>query len=63
MSWKDAKTAAIEWVKQLNLPTDLTGQTFDLAQLAAKLPHQGAFREMVLRAAARIIRQRGGKLH
>lgn len=62
MSWKEAKTHAHEWLKAMNLPEDLTGQTLDLLELAATLECQGAFRVMVLRAAARELRHRGAKL-
>jgi hypothetical protein len=62
MSWKDAKLAATEWLRELNLPANLTGQSINLKELAEKLPHTGTYREMVLRAVARQLRQRGAKL-
>ncbi|HVU39374.1 MAG TPA: hypothetical protein VHC95_13655 [Opitutales bacterium] len=62
MAWKDAKLYAKEWLSAKNLPADLTGQTFDLVEMGTSLECQGAFRVMVLRAAARELRHRGAKL-
>ena len=62
MSWKDAKKTAEEWVGQMGLPKDLTGKSINIKQLAEKLPQQGVYREMIVRAATRLLRQRGAKL-
>jgi hypothetical protein len=62
MSWKDAKKTAAVWVDEMRLPANLTGKSIDLKKLAEKLPHQGVYREMVLRAATRLLRQRGAKV-
>ena len=62
MPWKDAKQDAAKWLLELNLPMDLHGLTIDLRTLGEKLPVQGPFRLMVLRAAARELRHRGAKI-
>ena len=62
MSWSDAKSKAAEWLRGLNLAADLHGQIIDLELLGGRLEAQGAFREMILRAAARELRHRGAKL-
>jgi hypothetical protein len=62
MSWNDAKISAVDWLRGLNLPGNLRGQIIDLQQLGVRLEAQGVFRQMVLRAAARELRQRGATL-
>ena len=62
MSWKDAKKTAEEWIEEMHLPKDLTGKSIELKKLAEKLPHQGVYREMIVRAATRLLRQRGAKV-
>jgi hypothetical protein len=62
MSWNDAKQVATDWLRGLPLPANLTGRTINLRELAEKLPYQGMFRDMVLRAAARQLRHRGARL-
>jgi hypothetical protein len=59
MSWRDAKQIAKNWLAELNLPLDLRGETIKLGELAERLTYQGSFRDMVLRAAKRQLRQRG----
>lgn len=60
MSWEQAKNDAANWLGTLKLGKDLHGQHIDLLQHAATLKAQGQFRTMVLRAAARLIKKRGG---
>jgi hypothetical protein len=62
MTWNDAKQAATEWLRELQLPADLKGQSINVKKLAEKLPQQGAFRDMIVRAAIRQLRQRGAKI-
>jgi hypothetical protein len=62
MSWKDAKQRAADWLQELQLPENLTGQTIDLVTLGTKLECEGTYRQMVLRAAGRELRQRGAKI-
>jgi hypothetical protein len=62
MSWETAKKDASAWVKSFKLPTDLKGKIVDLKKRAEDLPYEGEYREMVLRAAARILKQRGAKI-
>jgi len=62
MPWKDAKQDAATWLREMNLPMDLHGLNIDLRHLGEKLPVQGPFRLMVLRAAARELRHRGAKI-
>lgn len=62
MAWQDAKEEAEIWIEGLNLPEDLSDQTIDLRELAESLPHEGEFREMIIRAAARILKKRRAKI-
>jgi len=62
MSWKDAKLEATHWIQNLNLPQDLQGQELDLEALTKDLPQKGQFREMVVRAVARLLKARGAKI-
>ncbi len=62
MSWKDAKKTAEAWVAGMSLPKNLTGKSINLKQLAENLPQQGVYREMIVRAATRLLRQRGAKV-
>jgi len=62
MSWKDAKNEADALIKKADFPADLNGREIDLNELAAKLPFEGQFRAMVLRAAARALKARGAKI-
>lgn len=62
MSWREAKKEASDWLRSLNLPTDLSGETIDLRALGANLTYPPAFRLMVLRAAKRELRFRGAKV-
>jgi len=58
MPWKDAKEEAKKWLESLDLPQDLTGQSFDLRELGKDLPFEGTFKEMVLRASLRLLKKR-----
>jgi hypothetical protein len=58
MPWKDAKEEAIKWIDSLDLPQDLTGHSIDLRELGRGLPFEGTFKEMVLRAAFRMLKKR-----
>ena len=60
MSWEEAKKRAEIWVREMGLGRSLRGQFIDLATAAESLDLQPAFRAMVVRAAARIIKKRGG---
>ena len=62
MSWKSAKVDAQAWIDSLDLETDLTGQTLHVNDLARDLDYEGEYRDMVLRAAARILKQRAAKV-
>ncbi len=62
MPWKDAKEEAEKWVESLNLPQDLKGHVIDLHELGESLGFEGEYREMVLRAAARILKKRRAKI-
>ena len=60
MSWAGAKKEARRWVDGLNLPTrTLKGKTVDLNAQAATLRFEAKFRTMVIRAAKRLLEDRG----
>jgi hypothetical protein len=58
MSWKDAQREARSWIDSLQLGK-IQGRLIDLRGPASQLRFQGKFRVMVLRAAKRIIAERG----
>lgn len=60
MSWEEAKKRAEIWVREKGLGKSLKGQFVDLATASEALDLAPAFRAMVVRAAARIIKKRGG---
>lgn len=62
MTWQNAKIEAEKWIHSLDLPEDMKGQTVKLGELGKDLPFEGQFREMVLRAAARLLKSRGAKI-
>jgi hypothetical protein len=59
LSWEDAKNAAGQWLAAANIPRDLSGQSVDLREHENTLPEKLLFRRMVLRAAERLLKQRG----
>ena len=60
MSWRSAKKEAQRWLDTLNLQTKaLRGQRIDLNAQAASLRFEAKFRTMVIRAAKRILEERG----
>ena len=60
MSWERAKKEARSWVDGLNLPTRrLRGQKIDLNEQAKTLRFEAKFRTMVIRAAKRLLFNRG----
>jgi len=58
MSWKEAQREAKRWIDGLNLQ-NIKGRLIDLREPAKSLRFRGKFRSMVLRAAKRIIADRG----
>lgn len=58
MSWKKAQKEARNWIDSLHLQK-IEGTLVDLREPAKSLPFRGQFRLMVLRAAKRIIADRG----
>lgn len=58
MSWQRAQKEARRWIDSLNLRA-ARGRLIDLREPAAALPFTGQFRQMVLRAAARLLKTRG----
>jgi len=63
MSWEKAKAEAERWLAELKIPTKAQGQYFDLADKGETLKVEGGFRLMVLRAADRLIKKRGGSVN
>jgi hypothetical protein len=58
MSWKNAQREARDWLDSLHLQ-NVKGRLVDLRESARSLRYRGHFRLMVLRAAKRIIADRG----
>lgn len=62
MSWQNAKREAQKWVDRLELPQNLQGKVIYIYELAEKLPFDGKFRDMVVRASMRILKFRGATI-
>jgi hypothetical protein len=59
VSWKDAQREARSWIDSLQLGK-LEGRLIDLREPSESLRFRGQFRTMVLRAAKRLVADRGG---
>lgn len=58
MSWAKAKRDAEKWLDALHLPK-VKGTAVDLSDKGATLQADGLYREMILKAARRILVSRG----
>lgn len=62
MSWEEARERAAEWLAKAGIKRDLRGQVIDLSAIEGLLPAdmKAGFKAMVVRAAERMVRKRGG---
>ncbi|HPA21585.1 MAG TPA: hypothetical protein PLU30_27850 [Verrucomicrobiae bacterium] len=62
MSWEEARKAALEWLAKAGVKRELHRQIIDLTDLEGLLPPdmKPNYKVMVIRAAMRIVRKRGG---
>ena len=61
MSWGNAKIDAEKWLAE-NYPGTMEDHIISREELAAQLPFEGEYGEMVLRAAVRLLRRQGVKI-
>ena len=61
LSWREARQAAADWLASIGYSKkrDVRGEFIDLQPFGPSLKQTGPFREMVLNAAARLLRRRG----
>jgi hypothetical protein len=62
MSWEEARERALEWLAKGGVEREIRGQVVDLTDIEGLLPPdmKPGFKAMVIRAAERIVRKRGG---
>ncbi|HEV7405192.1 MAG TPA: hypothetical protein VGO11_19770 [Chthoniobacteraceae bacterium] len=60
MSWQKARQEAEMWITQMKL-AKVKGEYLDLKPYAGALAHKGAFKNMVIQAARRILLAKGAK--